>query len=142
MRFSITYQSRKLCLQENVNGKSTELKTGGSVNDLNLRTVFLKKYPFSTTSPHGEKEIHTLLFALLYRVEVPCICIFGMLQHTVQNLFEGGQGLARDGLRLLPCTAGIDKGKSSRYITQMHCKCVLLASLTLTGKTIRETNAD
>lgn len=70
----------------------------GSVNDLNLRTVFLKS-TLSTTSPHGEKEIHALLFTLLYRVEIMCILVFGILQHTIQNLFEG-QGLASYALRL------------------------------------------
>lgn len=60
-----------------------------------------KKNPFSTTSPHGEKEFHTLLFALLYKVEMMCIYIFGILQHTIQGLFEGGQGQASYGLTLL-----------------------------------------
>lgn len=67
-----------------------------------------------------------------------CILVFGILQHIIQNLFEEGQGLASYGLRLLSCITGLDKGKSSCYIMQMHCKCVLLASLTLPGKTIRE----
>lgn len=62
---------------------------------------------------------------------------FGIFQHTIQSLFEG-QELASYGLRLLSCITGIGKGKSSCYIMQIHCKCVLLASLTFPGKTIRE----
>lgn len=100
LRYSITYQSRNLCLLENVNGKSAELKTG--VCEWNLRTLFLKKKnPFSTTSPHGEKEFHTLLFALLYKVEMMCIYIYLVSYNTIQGLFEGGQGQASYGLTLL-----------------------------------------
>lgn len=100
MSFSITYQSRNLCLLENVNGKSAELKTG-VCELLKFKNCFSKKYPFSTSSPHGEKEIHTLLFALLYKVEIMCKYNFGMLQHTIQNLSEEAEGLANYGLRLL-----------------------------------------
>lgn len=71
----------------------------GSVNDFKFENCFSKKRSFSTTSPHGEKEIHALLFTLLYRVEIMCILVFGILQHTIQNLFEG-QGLASYALRL------------------------------------------
>lgn len=67
-----------------------------------------------------------------------CKYNFGMLQHTIQNLSEEAEGLASYGLRLLSWITGIDKRKSSCYIMQMHSKSVLLASLTLPGKTIRE----
>lgn len=51
---SITYQSRKLCLLENISGKSTELDSGLWIT---LRAGFLKKYPFSTSfSPWGRRN--------------------------------------------------------------------------------------
>lgn len=38
-------------------------------------------------------------------------------------------------------TAGIGKGKGLCYILQMHCKCLFIASLPLTGQRFREANA-
>lgn len=136
LRYSITYQSRNLCLLENVNGKSAELKTG--VCEWNLRTLFLKKKnPFSTTSPHGEKEFHTLLFALLYKVEMMCIYIY-LVSYNTQFRVCLREDRDRQAMDWHSCVSGIDKGKSSCYIMQMHCKCLLLASLTPPEKTIRK----
>lgn len=101
LRYSITYQSRNLCLLENVNGKSAELKTG--VCEWNLRTLFLKKKKsfFNHFSPWGKRIPHfAICFALQSRNDV-YIYIFGILQHTIQGLFEGGQGQASYGLTLL-----------------------------------------
>lgn len=53
---STTYQTSSLCLQENINGKSAELKTV-ACEWLKFKSCFSKKYPFSTSfSPWGRKN--------------------------------------------------------------------------------------
>lgn len=154
---SITYQSRKLCLLENVNGKSAVLKTV-VCEWLKFKNCFSKKYVFSTSlSPWGRRNPD---FAVCFAKQSrSTVCIYIYIYSVFYNTqFRMWWKEDRDwqGMDWAPCLfelnksfmltvfsiPGIGKVKSFCYIVQMHCKHVFLASLPLTGYRIRETNAD